>query len=303
MPVETDISLNRLFTQDYLKQLEGLALLSKQLVRRSQMAQRASRERGVSPEFAEYRAYLPGDDVRHIDWLVYARTRNWVVKRFIEEHDLPMYLLVDGTASMQWGNPSKFDFARQVAAGIAYIALANNDRVGLNLLSGTSQTQLQPDRGKDRFWAMLRTLSGWELADGSPKLDDLVHQWLGFSKARGLVLWITDCWGQNQEDAFAALDRLRYSRHEICVVQITDLDESEAGSVGEFRLSSIESSEEQTVLIDKRMQKRYREAYAAYQKRLQDYCKQYGLPLMQTHTGMDIQDVLLRSLKEDQFIA
>lgn len=292
-----------LFSQDFLRELEGLALLSRQLVRRSQMAHRVSRERGISPEFAEYRAYLPGDDVRHIDWQVYARTRNWVVKRFIEEHDLPMYLLVDGTESMRWGTPLKFDFARQVAAGIAYIALANNDRVGLSLLSPQTQPQLVPNRGKDRFWTILRLLSGWTTVPGVIALDGLVQQWLAMGRPQGMVLWVSDCYGSSLDDAFAALDRLRYSRHELCIIQVCDPSEADTGAPGEYQLQAIEGGEPRTVLINKTMQRQYREAYQAYQLKLRKYCKQYGLPLLQTSTATNVRDVLLKSLREDQFIA
>lgn len=296
-------AIEELFSQDFLKQLEGLSLLARQLARRSHRAERRAVERGVSPEFAEYRPYTPGDDTRYIDWHAFARWRHLVLKLFVEEHDLPVHLLVDCTASMDWGEPRKFDHARQVAAGLAYVALGNHDRVGLAPLSAEKGSLAFPaDRGKDRFWPLLRRLAGFEVSPGPLRLGELVHSWLGRQPPRGLVVLVSDLWGADMEDAFDALDRLRYSRHEVAVVQITDGNELEAGPLGEYKLEGAEGGS-RTVLVDRRVQERFRQSASAYQEKITLYCRKNGLPLLQAQTDSPVPDILLKMLRVEGFLA
>src|SRR5438874_1422218 len=120
-----------LFDSDFLKKLEYLSLISKRVFRGSLMAQRRTLQLGTGIEFADHREYTPGDDYRYIDWNLYARHDELLLKRFQEEEDLHVYFLVDCSRSMAYGSPPKFDFARQVAAALAYIALADLDRIAV----------------------------------------------------------------------------------------------------------------------------------------------------------------------------
>src|SRR4029077_17171789 len=121
-----------LFDSAFLAKLEQLYLLSRKIFRGQQRAERKSKQIGSSLEFADYRNYTPGDDLRTIDWNIYGRLDRLFVKLFEEEQDLPVYFLVDASASRRWqpGQLStKFDQARRITASLAYIALANLDRV------------------------------------------------------------------------------------------------------------------------------------------------------------------------------
>lgn len=293
---------NALFTQEFLQRLERLNLLARQLVRGPQRADRRASHRGVSAEFAEYRPYSIGDDARYIDWNAYARWRHIVVKLFVEEHDLPVYLLLDCTASMQWGEPDKFDYARQVVAGLTYIGLAGNDRVGIVPIGSERARSLPAVRGRDRFWSVLRALSEYGAGAGAHSLDEGVRRWLLTKPRRGMAVWITDLWGDNPNDAFLALDRLRYSRHEVGVIQITDEREGDAGSLGEYVLESVESGSRQPVVIDQRIRREYRELYERYQEDIHRYCRRHHLPLLQVDTRLPVPDLLMRVLREKGFL-
>src|SRR6266404_8700107 len=120
-----------LFDSDFLKKLEYLSLISKRVFRGSLMAQRRTMQMGAGIEFADHREYTPGDDFRYLDWNLFARLDELLLKRFREEEDLHVYLLLDCSRSMGYGQEPKFDFARQVAAALAYIALADLDRVSV----------------------------------------------------------------------------------------------------------------------------------------------------------------------------
>src|SRR5918992_5978714 len=120
-----------LFDSDFLKKLEYLSLVSRRVFRGSILAQRRTMQLGGGIEFADHRQYAPGDDFRYLDWNVYARHGELLLKRFQEEEDLHVYFLLDCSRSMAYGEPSKFDLARQVTAALAYIALADLDRVAV----------------------------------------------------------------------------------------------------------------------------------------------------------------------------
>src|SRR5437764_7211392 len=125
-----------LFDSEFLKKLEYLSLVSKRVFRGQLLAQRRTMQLGGGIEFADHREYTPGDDFRYLDWHVFARHDQLLLKRFQEEQDLHVYILLDCSRSMGFGSPCKFDFARQVAAALAYIALSDLDRVAVIAFAG-----------------------------------------------------------------------------------------------------------------------------------------------------------------------
>ena len=134
-----------LFDSDFLKKLEYLSLVSRRVFRGSLLAQRRTMQLGGGIEFADHREYTPGDDFRYLDWNLYARHDELLLKRFQEEEDLHVYFLLDCSRSMGFGEPPKFDFARQVTAALAYIALADLDRVAVDRLRRRHRRRLPAD--------------------------------------------------------------------------------------------------------------------------------------------------------------
>src|SRR5205807_10263294 len=120
-----------LFDSEFLKKLEYLSLVSRRVFRGSLLAQKRTMQMGGGIEFADHREYTPGDDFRYLDWNLYARHNELMLKRFQEEEDLHVYFLLDCSRSMAFGQRCKFDLARQVTAALAYIALADLDRVAV----------------------------------------------------------------------------------------------------------------------------------------------------------------------------
>lgn len=291
-----------LFPADFLKQLEGLHLLARQISRGRMRAERRSVKQGAGLEFADYRQFSPGDDIRAIDWNVYARNRHLLLKLFEEEEDLHVHLLLDCTASMTWGSPPKFDPARQIVAGLAYLALANLDRAGVALIGPHAQTPWSPSRGRARFLRLLRHLESCTAGTGRCELAETVGRWLASRPRRGLVIWVTDAWGIDPEDAFNALDRLRYARHDIGVVQIRHRDEGEAGELGEYEYEEVETGEVKAMIVDRGVAAAYREAVAAYEERLREYCRRHGVAHLRADAAEPAVDVLRRSLLEGGFI-
>ncbi len=157
---------DRLFDAGFLRRLEQLELASRRLTAGRLKGERRSPRRGQSVEFADYRNYSHGDDLRQLDWNVYARLERLFVKLFVEEEDVTVHVLVDASRSMDYGEPNKLDFARRSAAALAYVALANHDRVSVAFLGEGRVSALRPLRGKARAVELFRFL-------GTPRTERL----------------------------------------------------------------------------------------------------------------------------------
>src|SRR5437870_9067680 len=118
-----------LLTSDLLRRLEQFQLLARRRAKSSLKGERRSKARGQSVEFADHRTYVPGDDFRYLDWNLYGRLDRLFLKLYEEERELPIRIFLDASESMAFGEPRKFDFARQVAAAMGYVALCGFDRV------------------------------------------------------------------------------------------------------------------------------------------------------------------------------
>src|SRR5579864_4354955 len=149
-----------LFDSDFVKKLEYLSLVSRRVFRGSLLAQRRTMQMGGGIEFADHRDYTPGDDFRYLDWNLYARHDELMLKRFQEEEDLHVYFLLDCSRSMGFGKPAKFDLARQVTAALAYIALADLDRIAVVAFANDILADFPLTRGKGRILALLHFLEG-----------------------------------------------------------------------------------------------------------------------------------------------
>jgi uncharacterized protein (DUF58 family) len=300
-----ETNAENLFDAAFLGQLESLSLLARRIVSGQMRAERRSTRFGSSIEFAEYRPFVSGDDWRHIDWNAFARWRQLVLKLFVEEEDLHVHLLLDCTGSMNWGAPVKFDYARQIVAGLAYITLANLDRAAVVPFGNARYDLWRPSRGRHRFLQLLRYLACCPVApQTSPpqRLEDAARRWIATQPRRGMVIWVSDLWGADLEDALHTLDRLRYSRHDLAVIQVMDPAEADAGERGEYELVDEETGALRKVIVDHRTRAEYREKFEAYQAGIKDYCRRNQIALIQTDTRLDVPALLMQSLLQGGFV-
>jgi uncharacterized protein (DUF58 family) len=296
-----ETAVDALFDRDFLRRLEGLSLAARQLTRGRMKAERRSSQHGSSIEFAEYRPFVDGDDWRYIDWNAFARWRQLVLKLFVEEQDLFVHFLVDATSSMDWGAPNKFDYARKAAAGLGYLSLDNLDRVSVVPLGSGPLSWWMPSRGRHRFLPLLRHLAAMPMTAVPDGLEAAVLKWLGMKPRRGLVVLVGDLWGRDLADAMRAMDRIRYARHELAVLQIVDPREREAGEPGEFEMADVETGERRTVIVDRAAAKAYAERLATYQKETEAYCRRHRIPFCQAGTDVPVPDLLLKILRQGGF--
>src|SRR3954462_3610756 len=180
------------FDEAFLRQLERLLLLMRSPVRGGLKGGRRSVKRGQSVEFADYRDYSLGDDLRQLDWNVYARLEKLFVKLFVEEEDVTVTFLVDASASMTAGRPPKLLFAKRAAAALGYIGLASDDRVSVSVLAGRTSQRHSSLRGSGRVFRLLSNLSAIEAADGPTDLLASARRAGAQLTGRGVLVLISD---------------------------------------------------------------------------------------------------------------
>src|SRR5918994_2626953 len=176
------------FDEGFLRQLERLGVLMKQPVRGGLKGGRRSVKRGQSVEFADYRDYALGDDLRQLDWNVYARLEKLFVKLFVEEEDVTVTILLDASASMATGRPDKLTFAKRAAAALGYIGLSSEDRVAVSALTGRTARRRAALRGSGRVFRLLADLSAIEPADGPTDLVAAARHAAAPLHGRGVVV-------------------------------------------------------------------------------------------------------------------
>ena len=293
MPIDTTTEQEDLLTPDFLRKIERMSLVAKRLFPGQLRGERRSTKRGASVEFADYRNYTIGDDFRRVDWNVYARLEKLFLKLFVEEEDLHVYVLVDASRSMDFGAPSKLLYAKRVAAALAYIALANLDRVGLASLADGSAQTLSPKRGKQSAFAVfeyLKSVGGSGETDLAASLRDFSLR----TSQPGLAIVISDFFDPGYEKGlFALLSR----KFEVMVLHVLDQDEVSPSVVGDLLLIDSETNDRREVTITQTLLRRYNDRLTAFCGGIESYCARYGCNYVRVTNQTPFEDLVLNYLR------
>jgi uncharacterized protein (DUF58 family) len=235
-----------------LSEMGGLEFIARRVVEGFLMGLHRSPHRGFSAEFAELRAYQPGDDLRYIDWRMYGRSDRFFVKQFEEETSLRAYLLVDTSASMDWSSapgrlPGKLWYATHLAASLALILLRQGDSVGMAAFHEQVESRVPPRGGRRQWYELVRTLAALQGKGGTTAhsaLRDIAVR----LRRRGLVVLISDLL-VDPEETLLALKFLKHQGHEVLVFHLLDPGERELPATGEIRFQDPESREELQVSV------------------------------------------------------
>src|SRR4051812_7214673 len=240
-----------LLDADFVRELSLLRRRLKVDVRSGGHGEHVARRRGGSAEFQEHRPYAPGDDLRRIDWLAFARSGMPVVKTFRAEEDVVVRLLIDASASLDFGNPRKIEVTRRIAAALAYLALADSERVQLLVTGGPVTRGLsvvgEPRRGRGALHRVLGELSHIE-ARGPASLPAALRGVSERALRPGLLLVLSDFFdaGPVAEE----LSRLRAQGHTLTLVQVLSRMELEPDFEGDLGLLDSETQAELEVTMD-----------------------------------------------------
>ncbi len=284
-----------LFDSEFLKRLEYLSLVSRRVFRGKLLAQRRTKQLGGGIEFADHREYSPGDDLRYLDWNVYARSGEFLLKRFQEEEDLHVYILLDVSHSMSHGSNEKFDYARRVAAALSYIALADLDRVSITAYADNVRGVLPITRGKDRILSVLRFLEDLEPAGNGTRLNEVARSLVHRSQRTGLVIILSDFY--DQQGFRQGVDLLRYRRFEPHLIQLHTLAEANPSWLGDIELQEIETGERRKITITERKLKQYKKVFADFLDSMDTYCRTYSLSCTRTTTDVPFDELILRMMR------
>lgn len=282
-----------LFETAFLRKLDRLALLLRRAVAGDMQGERRSPRRGSSVEFADFRQYVPGDDIRQIDWNLYARMERFFLKLFVAEEELTIHLLVDTSASMDWGDPHKLDYARHVAGAFGYVALSSLDRVTVTAFSEGAARQLPGVRGKRGALPLFDFLQ--KLGAGkSGNLRATCHHYIQTARQPGPLLLCSDLMDPDWEDALRTLSSRPF---EITVVHILAPQEISPELEGDYRLIDAEGGDPVEITADLETLQRYDEALRSWRNSIESFCSGRGINYIFADTSVSIEEFVLSTLR------
>ena len=285
------------FDEAFLKKLEYLYIVSQKIVTGRLRAERKTRIVGSGIEFADYRNYTHGDDLRNIDWRIYARTEKLFLRLFEEEEDLYIYFLIDSSRSMTLGDPNKWDYAKRVAAALGYIGLSNLDRVSIIPFSSKLDGRLPPSRGKAQIFKVFEFLESLE-PGRQTSLEDAFRTFVTQNKRRGMAVVISDFYDPRGFEE--GLNYLRYHKFEPLVIHLFDERELDASFRGDLQLVDCETGDVANVTAS--MMKQYQKAFEAYAEQLEEYCVKRQILYFRAPIQVAFDELILRVFRAGGFL-
>jgi uncharacterized protein (DUF58 family) len=282
-----------LLSPELMARLERLELVSRKIFRGRMKGERRSPRRGQSVEFADFRNYVAGDDLRFVDWNTYARLDRLFLKLYLEEEDLHFYTLLDASPSMAFGDPSKLFYAKQLAAALGFIGLARSDRVKVETLGQPASNPSPVLRGKRSLWRMLEHI---ETIDGSETatMDEGVRNFCLRNSGRGICVFISDMLDKNGFDS--ALRRLVAQRMDVFVIHLMSQEELDPSLTGDLRLVDSEDGDVAEVTISAPLLKRYHETLNAFVGSVRDFCNRRGVSYMLVNNEVPVERLITEYL-------
>ena len=282
------------FDETFLRQLERLLLLMRAPVRGGLKGGRRSVKRGQSVEFADYREYALGDDLRQLDWNVLARLEKLFVKLFIEEEDVTITILLDGSKSMASGRPDKLQFAKRAAAALGYIGLASEDKVAVSVLGGRSARRRTALRGSGRVFRLLADLSAISAAEGPTDLVAAARHAAAQLTGRGVVILISDLL---DPAADRVIRELASTRSELIVLHVLSPDELDPPLEGDLRLVDVETGESIDVTADLATIDAYRGRLAAWKESFAQLAARRQATYVDLSTDVPLNELIFAELR------
>jgi uncharacterized protein (DUF58 family) len=300
-----------LFDEATLRKLERLTLSADSVRVGVMKGERHSRKRGSSIEFSDYRNYAQGDDLRRLDWNVYARLERPFIKLTQDEEDLAVHILVDTSASMNWPRgegdetamENKLRFALQLTGGLGYIGLLSGDLVYTTLLDAANHRAWGPFRGRRNGWSLLQFLEAHYRAlidapgetTGKTTLGISLRDYALRGRRPGLLLLLSDLY--SLDDYRAGLSALLGRGYEIALLHILSPDEAAPELDGDLKLRDVETGEVAEVSLDAAVLDDYSARLGAWQEELRAFSSPRGIHYQTIVTDAGWDRVLLQGLR------
>ncbi|MDB5295380.1 MAG: hypothetical protein JWO31_1363 [Phycisphaerales bacterium] len=278
-----------------MARLDQLDVTSRKMLAGKLKGERRSKRRGQSVEFADYRNYTIGDDLRFIDWNIYARLDRLFLKLFLEEEDLAMYILVDVSKSSDFGSPSKFRYMQRVAAALGYIGLVNYNRVTVCGVSDGVVADTGAMRGRRKVSQLVSFLE--KLTPTGPShMAEACRRFALAHRAKGICVVLSDFFVKEGFDA-----GLRYvagGKYDLFAVQCLAPQEVDPDLQGDLKLRDVEDGDVAEVSITPALVKQYKANLNAYCLGLKEYVTRRGGTYLFTSTAVPFDTLVLNYLRE-----
>ncbi|MCE9591037.1 MAG: DUF58 domain-containing protein [Planctomycetes bacterium] len=288
-----------LLSADFMAKLDRLDVMSRKILTGKLQGERRSKKRGQSVEFADYRNYVVGDDLRRIDWNLFARLDRFFLRLFMEEEDLSLTVVLDVTRSMDYGDPNKLDYARRVAAALGYVGLVNHNRVHLFTFADALVGRQTNLRGRRPIPQLMTFLSEITPETRPGNLAASLRSLALTQTGKGVVIVVSDM--LDKGDVSAALRYLTSDRFDVYILQVLapqEIDPAAGGVVGDLRLRDTEDSDITEVSVSPALLKRYKANLQAYCAALREQCARRDMTYLMTDTTVPFDTLVLRYLRE-----
>jgi uncharacterized protein (DUF58 family) len=294
-----------LLTPELLRRLEQFQMLAARRAKSSAKGERRSQARGQSVEFADYRNYVAGDDLRYLDWNLFGRLEKLFLKLYEEERELPVRIFLDCSESMNFGEPRKFDFARQIAAAMGYVALCGFDRVtvvpfpneGQNIATAGSLRAVRGRKTSLQFFQNITKLT----CGGSANFNESLRRGALEARQAGVAIVLTDFLDPaGYEKGLSALVGRGF---QVNAVQILSPDEIAPGTYGDLKLVDAESGNIQEVTFGKYRLSAYQQTVQNFIQKLREFCATRGINFFSVSSAMKLEDLLLKQLRASELWA
>ena len=288
-----------LLTSDFMNRLDKFDLLSRKMLAGKMKGERRSKRRGQSVEFADFRNYVSGDDLRFIDWNIYARLDKLFIKMFLEEEDLALYILLDTSNSADFGTPNKLMYMKRVAAALAYVGLVNYNRVSITAMSDKVVADTGGMRGRRRVAPMLDFVDGLK-ASGPSNFAAACKRFALTHRSKGVLVVLSDFFDKSGFE-----NGLRYvsgSKYDTFAVQILSPQEIEPDITGDLKLKDVEDGDFAEVSITKPLIEKYKNNLNAYCMSLKDYVTRRGGSYLFSSTAVPFETLILNYLRERRLL-
>jgi uncharacterized protein (DUF58 family) len=289
-----DLGVKDILDDAFMHKIEQLRLVSRKVIVGRIRGERLTRKRGRSIEFADYRQYVLGDDLRFLDWNLYARLEKLFLKLFHEEEDLHVYILLDTSASMGYGRPSKFDTARRVAAALAYIGLCNLDRVILGAFKEDAFELLGPLRGRRNLMKLLTFLVD-RAPEGATDIEPAFRKFALQHRKPGVVIVISDFLDKGGYEK--ALKYFMASNQDIYIVHTLAREELDPALAGDLKLVDMEDDDVTEITISTPLLRQYRETVENFVGGLKRFAGQRGMSYLLAPTSVGFESLVLDFLR------
>ncbi|MCZ6680848.1 MAG: DUF58 domain-containing protein [Candidatus Poribacteria bacterium] len=288
-----------LLTVKFLKQMDRLQIRSRHVFRGKFKGERRSLNRGASVEFADYRVYELGDDLRYIDWNIYARLDRLFIKLFTAEEDLPVFIWIDHSKSMDFGEPTKLEYAKQIAAALGYIGLTSLDRVSIYALADQLTPVVPLTYGKAQFSKLSQGVEEI-VARGETHLTACAKRFVTHTRESGVMVIISDFLDMNGYEV--GIKQLLSRNFDLTLIHLLSDNEMHPRLSGELQLTDAETGQSKEITVNEQALASYARRFNAFCDGLRRFCLNRGVTYIRINNRIPIEQFILKDLRRSGVI-